>query len=226
MAILKEKVSLSNEDIRKLRSLRPGMPLDLQVSTPTSAKRVKTEFVGMDGVKTLIFRFPDENKWGNLRDAIYPEHHLIVRFILEEEAGEIIAFKSKILFVMTKPSHLVFVSFPKAIQNHGLRSDKRAQIRLPSKITNSQGMALTEGVMLDLSSGGCRFSALRKAPGAKLEEKNILITVTSPTQQEFKFSGVVMNQKVDDVNFFYGVKFDTSVEEEEVGKLLEQLVIV
>lgn len=226
MAILKEKVSLSSEDIRKLRSLRPGMPLDLQVSTPTSAKRVKTEFVGMDGVKTLIFRFPDETKWGNLRDAIYPEHHLIVRFILEDEAGEIIAFKSKILFVMTKPSHLVFISFPKAIQNHGLRSDKRAQIRLPSKILNAETKPLTEGVMLDLSAGGCRLSASRKTPGAKLEEKQIQIAVTSPAQQEFTFTGTVMNQKSDGINFFYGVKFDDSVKEEYVAKLLEQLVIV
>ena len=226
MAILKQKVSLSGSDIKKLRSLRPGMPLDLQVSTPSSAKRVRTEFVGMDGKRLMIFKFPDETKWGSLRDAIYPDHHLIVRFILEDETGEIIAFKSKILFVMTKPSHLVFVSFPTSIQNHGLRSDKRAQIRLPTKILDGDGKMLSDAVMLDLSSGGCRLGTTKSDEGAKLEAKEIVMKVTSPQNKEFEFSGSVMNQKADEVSIFYGVKFDDTVKAAYVNQLTEQLIII
>jgi hypothetical protein len=49
MTILQENFGLTNEDLRKIRSMRPGRPLDLQLTTATTVKRVRTEFVGMDG---------------------------------------------------------------------------------------------------------------------------------------------------------------------------------
>ena len=103
MAILSEVPKLSNEDLRKLRSLRPGMPMDIQVTTSNAARRVRTEFIGMDGMRSMIIRYPDETKWGNLSDALYPDKPAIMRFILEDETGEVIAFKTKVTHLVKNP---------------------------------------------------------------------------------------------------------------------------
>ena len=81
MAILQEKVGLTNEDLRKLRLMRPGRPLDLQLTTATTTKRVRTEFVGMDGTRCMIFKYPDEGKWGSLGDGIFKDKTMIARYI-------------------------------------------------------------------------------------------------------------------------------------------------
>lgn len=222
MAILKEKVGLSNEDMRKLRSMRPGMPLDLQVVSPTATKRVRTEFVGMDGVRCLILRFPDEGKWGNLRDAIYPDNNMVVRYILEDETGEIVAFKVKITLVLSKPGNYVFTTFPLSIQSHGLRSEERAQTQVP--VVVSDGVDQADGLILDLSNSGCRIGVPRKTQKIKLAAKQkITMQLKSAKGQQESLTGIIMNARNDGVNNFFGVKFEAS--EAVVGALLSQLML-
>lgn len=225
MAILKEKVGLSNEDMRKLRSMRPGMPLDLQVVSPTATKRVRTEFIGMDGVRCLILRFPDEGKWGNLRDAIYPDNNMVVRYILEDETGEIVAFKVKITLVLSKPGNYVFTTFPLSIQSHGLRSEQRSQTSVPVKILNATDDSLiNNGLIIDLSSSGCRLSIKRKEQKTRLAAKDsIKMQISTSANQHETLMGIIMNSRSDDVDHYYGIKFDAS--EGAVEALLSQLLI-
>lgn len=225
MAILKEKVGLSNEDMRKLRSMRPGMPLDLQVVSPTATKRVRTEFIGMDGVRSLILRFPDEGKWGNLRDAIYPDNSMVVRYILEDETGEIIAFKVKITLVLSKPGNYVFTTFPLSIQSHGLRAEQRSQTRVPVSILDAvDDSEMNIGTIIDLSSSGCRISVKRNEQKSRLAAKqNIKLRITISQGQHETLTGVIMNSRSDDVDHYYGIKFDAS--EGVVQALLSQLLI-
>lgn len=223
MAILKEAQGLSNEDLHKLRSLRPGMPFDIQVSTPSAAKRVKTEFLGMDGQRFMMIRHPDESKWGSLSDAIYPDKDMIVRFILEDATGEVIAFKSKIMHILKKPIHMIFVTFPTFIQSQGLRSEKRAQIRVPVSILNEENeQVLTFGSLVDISNGGCRI-ATQRAKGRKIEVKKILIRSNGQRGEPFELKGEIMNIKPDELHFHYGIKFSTS--EDEVETLIERLMV-
>ena len=168
MAILKEKVGLSKSDLSKLRSMRPGMPVDIQVVAPTGTKRLRTEFVGMDGTRAMIFTYPDENKWGSVRDAVYQDNNMIARYILEDKTGEIIAFKVKISLILTKPSHLVFTSFPLAIQAQGLRAEQRASACIATTLFNADGnLPLAQATIVDISVSGCRVSV----PKATLKEK-------------------------------------------------------
>src|SRR5690606_41659142 len=98
MAILKQTTRLTIEDVKKLHAMHPGMAVDLQIKTATTAKRVRSEFIGRDGGRVLLIKFPDETKWGNLRDVIFPDSEIVVRYILEEDTGEIVAFQSKVMF--------------------------------------------------------------------------------------------------------------------------------
>ncbi|WP_026374740.1 PilZ domain-containing protein [Aestuariibacter salexigens] len=226
MAILQEKVGLSNVDLRKLRSLRPGMPLDIQVKTPKAIKRVRTEFVGMDGTKNLIMRFPDENKWGSMRDAIYADNSMVVRFILEDEAGEVVAFKVKILLVLTKPSHLVFTSFPLSIQCQGLRSENRAKVSISTDVLlrDQQDELYANARIRDISKHGCQFALRRKKDRQRLAAGTNVTLVIGSDDNQIQLNGEVKNSKLDETHIYYGTKFDA--EPEIVNSLLQQLMIL
>lgn len=159
MAILQEKFGLTNEDLRKIRSMRPGRPVDLQLTTVSTTKRVRTEFVGMDGTRCMIFKYPDEGKWGPLADGIFKDKAIVARYILEDDTGEIIAFKVKVILVATKPSHLIFTSFPLSIQSHDLRVEPRAQTRIATTLVDElSDSVICDSVVLDISVHGCRMS--------------------------------------------------------------------
>ena len=110
------------------------MPVDFQLTFPNTTKRVRTEFIGADGRKILIFEFPDETKYGPLRDGLYTDTYMIVRMIFEE-SGEVIAFKGKVKAITMPPVHAAWVNFPDAVQIQNLRAEKRAQIRVPWELT-------------------------------------------------------------------------------------------
>ncbi|MDF2177688.1 flagellar brake protein [Aliiglaciecola sp. CAU 1673] len=225
MAILKEKSGLSNDDLRKLRSMHPGMTLDIQVKSPSATKRVRTEFVGMDGTRCIILRHPDEGRWGSMKDAIYADNQIIVRYILEDETGEVIAFKSNILLVATRPSHLLFISFPIAIQNQGLRSDKRVFTRTPVELFDvATNKTLFEGLVLDISSSGCRIGIRRDVPdGGKLAGKTLKMAIKASKEKSYEVKGQVMNQRADETYFYYGIKFEA--QEALLTELLSEILI-
>ena len=226
MAILREKVGITNEDIRKIRSMRPGRILDLQVSTNAGIKRVKTEFIGLDNRKCLIIKFPDESKWGGLRDAIYKNASLVMRYILEDETGEIIAFKVKVLLVATTPSDLIFTSFPLALQSIGLRAEERTQTNISISISNESGARLVSAArIIDISTQGCRIKIEKVDVSEKIPLGSTLTLGFSHNALSSKvLVGKIMSLKSDEVSWFFGMKFDTP--ESQVTQLLKDIMVL
>jgi len=226
MAILQEKVGLTNEDLKKIRSMRPGRPVDLQLTTSSTTKRVRTEFVGMDGTRCMIFRYPDEGKWGSLGDGIFKDKSIIARYILEDDTGEIIAFKVKVILVATKPSHLIFTSFPLIIQSHDLRVEPRAQTQIAASLVDElSDSAICNSVVLDISTNGCRMSIEKGGGGDKPKLRQFVKMFFAASKDKKIFlTGTIMNSKSDEVNLYYGVKFETP--EDEVKKLLQDIMLV
>jgi hypothetical protein len=226
MAILQEKVGLTNEDLRKLRLMRPGRPLDLQLTTATTTKRVRTEFVGMDGTRCMIFKYPDEGKWGSLGDGIFKDKTMIARYIFEDDTGEIIAFKVKVILVTTKPSHLIFTSFPLIIQKHDLRAEPRKKIRIATSIFDANSdLAICNYVVIDISVDGCRVSTDISGSDIRPKIKQVVkIYFAASKGEEVCLTGTIMNCNSDEVSLYYGVKFDTPL----VGsnQLLQDLMSV
>lgn len=226
MAILQDKVGLTNEDLRKIRSMRPGRPLDLQLTTVTTTKRVRTEFVGMDGTRCMIFRYPDESKWGSLGDGICKDRSIIARYILEDDTGEIIAFKVKVILVTSKPSHLIFTNFPLIIQSYDLRAETRTQTRIATRLFDAQNdSVICDSVVLDISVNGCRMKIDKAGSDTKPKLKQVIKIYFAASKNKTLFlTGTIMNNKFDEVSLYYGVKFDTP--EEEVNRLLQDLMLV
>lgn len=224
MTKIQEKSGLSNEDLRKVRSTRHGSAVDLQMTSDSETKRVKTEFVGMDGTNCLIFKFPDEEKWGALDNDLVKDKPVIARYILEDETGEIIAFKVNVLLVLNEPSHLVFTSFPTAIQSHDLRAESRAQTRIATNIVDAENdTSICDSVLMDISQNGCRMSIDKRAPGSRPKLKQEVHMYFSASKDKMTFlKGTIMNSKSDEVNIYYGVKFDAP---EEVKQLLQSILL-
>lgn len=229
MAILAARQKLSSADANKLRALRPGMPVDFQLTFPNTTKRVRSEFIGADGRKILIFKFPDEKKYGPLRDGLYTDANIVVRMVIEE-SGEIIAFKGKVRAITMSPVHAVWVSFPDSVQIQNLRAEKRAQIRVPCElnglhttISPEHRARLAIGMVMDISASGCRVGVKRKTKD-KIEDKNVYLHIKGPgSDSDFNIKSEIMNVRMDEMNFYYGLRFD---EDSEVADaLLERLMV-
>ena len=119
---------ISADGLMSLRTLDPGDIVDLQISMPAAPKRVKTEYVGMLVDECLLFHIPTSAKWITIRDALTVGNDIVVRSVLEGSAGQVIAFRVKVLKLISKPSGLLVTSFPKRIESIGLRAAKRAQL--------------------------------------------------------------------------------------------------
>ncbi|MCF2950081.1 flagellar brake protein [Paraglaciecola aquimarina] len=226
MAILQEKVGLTNVDLRKLKSMRPGRPVDLQISTSAGIKRVRSEFIGMDGKRCLIIKFPDESKWGRLRDSVFKDTSLIMRYILEDDTGEIIAFKVKVLLIATTPSDLIFTSFPLAIQSHDLRAEPRAQTTIGAKLDYVESpVGFCDCVVVDISTKGCRVKIDKKGLIEKPElKKTVNMFIIGPANKEIRLVGTLLSAKADEVSWYYGMKFETA--EDEVKDLLKEMMLI
>lgn len=226
MAILQEKVGLTNADLRKIKSMRPGRPVDLQIATNAGIKRVRSEFVGMDGKRCLIIKFPDESKWGRLKDAIFKDTSLVMRYILEDDTGEIIAFKVKVLLIATTPSDLIFTSFPLAIQSHDLRAEPRAQTSIAAKLVEPDtDRILCDCVVVDISSKGCRVKIDKKGLTEKPELKKLVnMSFVAESDKYIKLVATLLSAKADEVSWFYGMKFETT--EDEVKQLLKDMMLI
>ncbi|WP_166425183.1 PilZ domain-containing protein [Paraglaciecola sp. 20A4] len=201
------------------------MVVDLQVQSPTLKRRVKTEFVGIDGNRNLIFRFPDDNKWAGLDGSIYMNNTMIVRCILEDETGVIVAFKVKITIVITKPSKLIFAAFPESIQSHGLRAEQRAQTRIAALLIDTQERSdIIPCLVRDISNQGCMISIGRDAKGIRPAiDQELELLIPNSQGDDISLSGHVRNKKEDDTRHYYGIQF--CAEENDVAKLLSQLLI-
>jgi len=127
--------------------------------------------------------------------------------------------------ILTKPTHLIFTSFPLAIQSHDLRAEQRAQTRIAVSLTDNQhGTSLGDCIVRDLSLKGCRISIDKGRQGLRPAVKQqIKMQFADAAQGEYVLVGTIMNNKADEVSLFYGIRFETN--EAEVAKLMQKLML-
>ncbi|WP_100657412.1 PilZ domain-containing protein [Alteromonas flava] len=218
---------ISADDLASLRALQPGSIVDLQVSTPTSPKRVKTTYVGMDYPRSLIFQFPNMKKYGVMKDVLYPENTVIIRYVLEGQNGQVIAFKAKINHIQSQPGALFFTTFPRSLQSLGLRSEKRASPGIAAELTLAeQGNALNT-LIVDVSQSGCRIALaqalLDDMPADAIEPEQPVTLCVDLSEKTVILEGIIRNSKADDGYVFLGIQFATA--NNDVDILLKRHII-
>ncbi len=203
---------ISAEGLASLRTLDPGDTVDLQISMPAAPKRVKTDYVGMLIDECLLFHIPTSAKWITVRDALTVGNEVVVRSVLEGDAGQVIAFRVKVLKLFSKPSGLLVTSFPKRVESIGLRSTKRAQlgisISLEAEVYPTD--ETVSGIIVDISPKGCKV-ALQVKPnwGIMLDESAVTL-IYSLDGKEVSLKAKVKNHKLERDIIYYGLAFDCS----------------
>jgi hypothetical protein len=221
------KTTLSADDLASLRALLPGTVVDLQISTPTSPKRVKTVYVGMDYPRCMVFQFPNVNKFGVLKDVLYPENTVIVRYVLEGTSGQIIAFKAKINHIQSKPSNLFFTTVPQSLQSLGLRSEKRASPGIAAEVSFGEKQEAIKALIVDVSQSGCRVAIepelLADKPAEEVENGAAITLCVDLSDKTIILKGLIRNSKKESGYIYYGVQFESS--NSDVDVLLKRHII-
>ncbi len=223
----KNSSSLSAVDLASLRALQPGTMVDLQISTPTRPKRVKTQYVGIDYPRCMVFQFPNMNKYGVLKDVLYPENTVIVRYVLEGESGQIIAFKVKVNHIQSKPSSLFFTTIPQSLQSLGLRAEKRNSPGIAAELTIGEGVEAAKSLIVDVSQNGCRVlldqTQVAEKPTDEMAVDSPVTLCIDLSDKTIILKGNIKNVKKESGHLYIGIQFDSS--NADVDVLLERHII-
>lgn len=217
--------TLSSDDLNNLKGLVPGSSVDLQITTPTSPKRVKTQYIGMDVPNGLIFQVPNSPKWTFIRDLLTPDNAIVVRYVLEGEAGQVIAFRVKVQRLITRPFGMLVTTFPSRIQSLGLRSEKRSQLGINVKVFAADETKQQEGngVIVDVSNRGCRVALPATPPWPALEMDAGIAVRYEEGGRPVIVQGKIKNRTQEKDYVYYGVRFEDN--QPAVQKLFERHIL-
>lgn len=181
--------------------------------------RFHSEMVGYRFGRYLIIRFEEINfpQSDNIAGMV-----AICRFLIEDSLGECFAFKTEIVNMMRRPDRLLFLNFPKEIHRRALREKQRQRANLPATIQmlGEQGQRGRpfDGMVQDISPGGCRFQFDESHTGSKVNLLPVIITLLGKDGAvDREIAGKVRNSRYQDNLLSIGIQFD------EVNPDLEQM---
>ncbi len=138
-----------------------GRNLDVQLGTPMmiqfpgSGARLKAVYIGGESRAYLMVRLLDPQETGQMPAA---GDKVVVGCV---RLGTVCAFESELVAHASEPYPLLFLSYPEAVQTHKLRGTVRVSSDIPAR-ARIAGREL-RGRVVDLSTGGCRFSVRARA---------------------------------------------------------------
>ncbi|MBB1385549.1 flagellar brake protein [Pseudoalteromonas sp. SG45-5] len=196
-------------NLEKLKHLALGSLVDLEILTPTSSKRVKTELVGLLDDKFIILNYPNSKRLLAASDYLRDGVMVVVRALIEGSGGQVIAFRQQVMSVTSHPARLVFIHFPKHVQLFDLRSQARIPTLLPAKLKLSDERVL-DGVIKDVSLTGVMFDI--KSDQALENIKDMQCTVMLDSSGK-NFAGEVCSVKGYSAGAKCGIKLLASEDE-------------
>lgn len=215
----------SSSEPNQLFELQPGKTLDLQINHPVPL-RLKLTLVGFEVGKYILLKYPKVARPSDYKDVLIEGNIMIVRYLMEGNKGECFAFRSSIKHVTLHPEKLLFLEYPKNIENRQLRTQQRTSIHIPATIMlEGKGDDSTKinGVISDISAKGCGFAFKSKSEKTHVNKINILVCIQSPIDGEVRVPAKVCNSRNVEGLVNVGIQFlDT---ENQIPKLLEQLFI-
>jgi c-di-GMP-binding flagellar brake protein YcgR len=124
---------------------------DLMLRIREGETPLKSILLGMDRGNFLIIRSP---KSPGVEPLLGMGNQINVIFLSE---GTIYAFAAQILGHARSPAPLHFLSYPESMERHELRKNLRINCSIPAALHGADGLEC-KGVIIDLSSGGCRVT--------------------------------------------------------------------
>lgn len=206
-----------------VRHVRVGDKVDAQLFFKNEM-RTSLRYVGAVPGKCLIFSPLASNK-ADVQMQAESGCAMIIRLLLEDDFGEIVAFRSHILSVSSFPSFLMFVEYPSAIQQRSLRRTRRIQTLLPAEISLlradvSRADQRLSGQIVDLSPSGCGFRFPVGSSKSRVNKVDILLHI-DVGQQSLELQGAIRNVRMTDTEGVLGIQFLSP--EEQITEKLEAI---
>ena len=217
---------LSISEPSQLFELQPGKSLDLQINHPVPL-RLKLTLVGYELGKYILLKYPKITRPSDYKDVLVEGNVMIVRYLMEGNKGECFAFRSSIKSITSRPEKLLFLEYPKKIENRQLRTQQRTSIHIPAAIMlegkgDAEG-ARINGIIGDISAKGCGFAFKSNSEKTKVNKRDIFVCIQSPIDGEVRLPAKVCNSRNIDGAVSVGIQFIDK--DNQVPKLLEQLFI-
>jgi c-di-GMP-binding flagellar brake protein YcgR len=205
----------------------------LQIEVEGIATRLISLAVGDLPGECLIIRYPHASGIGPISHKLFKGSRITVRFLA---GGNALAFNSEVLGIIQDPFSLLLISYPDVIARHNLRNNRRMQcylaahlsIALPrSSSNNTESLRSTEetfyeGIITDISKGGCNFEMIEglsnsELPDAKIDGMVVLLFELPGMEHKRELSGLVKSVRRDSRRMSVGVQFGLLDEETRYG---------
>jgi len=165
--------------------------------------RFKCRFVGLIKGECVIIRVPVTP---GIRGRIEPGNELTFRYLNE---GSIVSFTAVSQLYRATPYSLLFVDYPDGFEHYGLRKSGRIACRMRASLTKSQ--TVFEGLITDVSEGGCRFQLPKSQDPDEFVRKDDHVTGEFATLESgtvHKFRAKVARRRVGERDISLGLVFE------------------
>ncbi|HEA19021.1 MAG: flagellar brake protein [Pseudoalteromonas prydzensis] len=228
MEITQAKPSQNNKT-KFCLDLLPGKIIDIQFTNPLTV-RFKLTLIGYEAGKYLILKYPPQAKNNQYSDVLKEGNGAIVRYIVEGERGECVAFSTTILAIAFRPEKLIYLAYPKQIESRQLREVNRLQTHIPAKISINKDQHydsenLLQGIIIDISATGCRFTVHVNSGFLALKKRQVFVHLLSPIDNEsVVISAHIRNNQMQGNRLNVGIEFAES-EQQKMHNLLAAYAI-
>jgi c-di-GMP-binding flagellar brake protein YcgR len=196
----------------------------MQLIAQAQPVRLKTTYFGTDGQHCLFFRYPASTELVNTTHLIEADMRIVIRYVLDEPYGEVVAFKARILKVIHSPVPMVITSFPSALQKLGLRSEKRAISGVPVEVVlDEQENKEVEGLIVDISQNGCKLLIPFKTVLQVIEGDEKITLCVELAERTLLLTARVKNARIEKDYHAYGIQFEAH--DNQLERLLERYMI-
>jgi len=197
----------------KISELVTGQKIEVQLASSNVPARFYSEFIGAVTDRWVIVNMPEARKYSNARELLEEKTPVIVRFVLENESGEICAFRSEVNYVISHPTKMLFILWPSQIEHRVIRKGRRFDAFLPASVSGQsvKGEEKTfKGHVLDVSESGCRLK--HEQLDEKLDElwengSKITLKIEQKNNGDLSLNAMVRQIKKIDDQIELGVQF-------------------
>ncbi|MEE8585531.1 MAG: flagellar brake protein [Acidobacteriota bacterium] len=146
--------SQSQEEVETAPEVPIPLGTRVVVDVEGIGERLESRLVGSDGQSFLLITTPESDSSGQIRDQYYLGRVVVGRFL---DSGRVHGFRSHVRQALSRPSRLLFLSYPTSMEKVDLRGSQRFAALCSALLR--EGSEEHPGVLLDISRGGCCFRA-------------------------------------------------------------------
>ena len=179
---------------------------ELQLEIDGVSPRLQSKVVGMEQDRFLIVKTPSASEIGGISVKLFPGNRVIARYVF---SGSVYGFETSIIESVTSPFSLLFLNFPRVINERNIRSNRRIHTALPARI--EAGDNSKDGTITDISITGCQFEARIGKPESAAFDKvdaEVQLALQLPGMAgELQIAGVLRNVRKDGGSLKLGMSF-------------------